>query len=103
MTFNELKAIANGTRDAQHAAFGTHFAKNASVEDLSEKATVMIQKCKLWIQNWESIQDGIKPELDEIRSKQLQATAEKFVSYSEDQLEALYEKIKQLKGESSVA
>ena len=37
MNFQNLKAIANGTRDAQHAAFGTHFAKNASVEDLSEK------------------------------------------------------------------
>lgn len=101
--FQSLKSTINSGRDAQHAAFGTHFAKNASVEVLSEKAAVMIQKCKLWIQNWETIQDGIKPELDEIRSKQLKATAEKFVGYSEEQLAALLEQVKLLKGESSVA
>lgn len=103
MNFQNLKAIANGTRDAQHAAFGTHFAKNASVEVLNEKATVMIQNCKRWIENWETIQEGIKPELDEIRNKQLKATAEKFVGYSDEQLDALFEQVKLLKGESSVA
>lgn len=100
VNYNDLKAIIADSKNwkAQHSAFGTHLANSADAEYLSETASKMIARCKTWIENWQTVQEGIKPELDEIRSKQLEATAEKFVGYSEDQLEALMAAIKQKKG-----
>ena len=98
-SFEDLKAIITDSQNwkAQHEAFGTHFAKEASAQYLSETASKMIANCKVWLENWQTVQEGIKPELDEIRRKQLDATAEKFVDYSEEQLEALMAAIKQKK------
>ena len=98
--YDALKSIIEDSKNwkAQHEAFGCHLAKTADAEYLSETASKMIARCKVWIENWQSVQEGIKPELDEIRTKQLEATAEKFVGYSEDQLEALMAAIKQKKG-----
>ena len=102
VTFDNLKAIVADSKNwkAQHEAFGTHLANNAEADAvyLSETACKMIANCKVWIENWQTIQEGIKPKLDEIRSKQLDATAEQFASYSEEQLEALWGKIMQKKG-----
>ena len=100
VNYNDLKAIIADSKNwkAQHEAFGCHLAKSADAEYLSETASKMIAHCKAWIENWQNVQEGIKPELDVIRSKQLEATAEKFVGYSEDQLEALWGKIRQKKG-----
>ena len=97
--YEDLKAIITDSQNwkAQHDAFGTHFAKDASAQYLSENASKMIANCKVWLENWQTVQEGIKPELDEIRRKQLDATAEKFVDYSEEQLEALMAAIKQKK------
>lgn len=98
--YDALKAIVSDSKNwkAQHEAFGTHLAKTAHAEYLSETASKMIANCKVWIENWQAIQEGVKPELDVIRSQQLEATAEKFIGYSEEQLEALMAVIKAKKG-----
>ena len=98
--YEALKTIIEDSKNwkAQHGAFGCHLAKSANAEYLSETASKMIAHCKAWIENWQSVQEGIKPELDEIRNKQLEATAEKFVGYSDNQLEALMAAIKQKRG-----
>lgn len=101
--YQTLMTTIKSGRDAQHAAFGTHFAKDIRVEDLSKKAAIMLKRCAVWAANWKEIQEGIKPELDEIRSKQLKATAEKFLDFSEEQMEAVMEEYKRLRSESSVA
>lgn len=105
VTFDNLKAIVADSKNwkAQHEAFGTHLAQTANAEYLSETASKMIARCKVWIENWQTVQAGIEPELAEIRSKQLDATAEKFIGYSEEQLEALMAAIKQKKGEAPKA
>ena len=102
VNYNDLKAIIADSKNwkAQHEAFGAHLAKSADAEYLSETASKMIARCNIWIANWQAVQEGIKPELDEIRTKQLEATAEKFVGYSEEQLNALMAAIKQKKGQA---
>lgn len=110
-SYEDLRKVANGElvskgkdgKDStvwktQHEYFGTHLANKPDVESLSETSAVMIAKCKLWITNWETVQEGIKPELDVIRTKQLDAIAEKYVGYSEEQLQALWGRIRQKKG-----
>lgn len=99
MTFNELKSIYNDGKNwkAQHENFGCHLAKTANAEYLSETASKMIRNCQLWIENWKTIQEGIKPELDAIRNKRLEAQAERFVEYSDEQLQQLMAVIRQKK------
>lgn len=93
--YADLKAvIANGKRDAMHAQFGTHFTKGANPEELSEVANRMIARCKTWVDNWNEILKGIAPELEQIRIDKLEATAEKFIGYSEAQLQALVDAVK---------
>lgn len=58
----------------------------------------MIARCQTWIENWQTELEGLKPELDTIRNKQLEATAEKFVGYTDEQLQALMAAIKQKQG-----
>ncbi len=103
--FNELEAIIKDSKNwkAQHEAFGCHLAKAADAEYLSETASKMIARCKAWTENWKSVQEGIEPELREIRTKQLDATAEKFIGYSDEQLDALMTAIRQKKGEAPAA
>jgi len=98
-SFVELQAVINGNEwKAQHEAFGTHFAKDASAEYLSTVGNTMIARCQTWIENWQTELEGLKPELDTIRNKQLEATAEKFVGYTDEQLQALMAAIKQKQG-----
>ena len=93
--FVELKAvIEEGKRDAMHASFGTHFQKAAKPEELSEVAHRMIARCKAWLENWDAVLQGIQPELEQIRNEKLDATAEKFIGYTEEQLNALVEAVK---------
>jgi hypothetical protein len=93
--YADLKVvIANGKRDVMHAMFGTHFTKGANPEELSEVANRMIARCKTWAENWNEILNGIAPELDQIRTDKLEATAEKFIGYSEAQLQALVDAVK---------
>lgn len=99
-SFNELMAIINDSKNwkAQHAAFGTHLAQKPTPEYLSEVASKMIPFLRECVENWETVQIGLEPQLAEIRNKQIEATAEKFVSYSEEQLLALMAAIRQKKG-----
>lgn len=93
--FDNLKAvIAAGKRDEMHAKFGTHFSKGASLEELSLVANRMISRCEAWIENWNVIREGIKPDLEKIRTEKLEATAEKFLGYTDEQLEALVNAVK---------
>ena len=84
---------------SQHECFGTHLAENPSVESLAETATQSILRCKLWITNWETIAEGIKPELDEIRKKQLKANADKYANYTPEQIDAFCAQLQLMKEE----
>ena len=84
---------------SQHECFGTHLANDPKVEYLSETATQMIAKCKLWITNWETIAEGLKPKLDEIRKEQLKTKADKFASYTPDQIDAFCAQLQLMKEE----
>ena len=102
--FADLKAvIASGKRDELHASFGTHFSKGADPEELSAIANRMLKRCELWKKHWNTILEGIDPDLQKIRSEKLDATAEKFVGYSDDQLQALVDAIKAKHGKKEAA
>lgn len=93
--FTDLMAVvANGKRDEMHASFGTHFTKGANPEILSQVANKMIARCNEWVANWKTVQNGIEPELQKLRQDNLESTASKFVGYTDEQLEALVERIK---------
>ena len=84
---------------AQHAFLGTHLEQVPSAEYLSTTAAQIITRCKVWMANWEAIQQGIAPELEEIRKKNLKEAAAKFVGYTDEQLAALFAEVKAQKGE----
>jgi len=111
-SFEDLKKVANGelvskSKDGkdntvwktQHEYFGTHLAEKPGVESLAETSTQMIAKCKLWITNWEAIAEGIKPELDEIRRKQLKANAGKYASYTPELIDDFCAELQMMKAE----
>jgi isopropylmalate/homocitrate/citramalate synthase len=66
------------------------------VEYLHSKGTEIIQCCKIWIKNWETVLDNIKDEVTARRSEKLEATAEKFKDYTPDQLKALVAAVQRL-------
>ena len=97
--FADLMAlVANGNRAAMHESFGTHFSKGASPEELSVVANKMKVRCEAWLQNWGEVLSGIEPQLKKLRAEKLDATAEKFVGYSPEELDALFAAVKAKQG-----
>lgn len=57
------------------------FGKDKSVSTIAQKAKQMIAYCKVWTSNWETVQEAIAPELNEVRKKLLE---EKLSRLSEE-------------------
>lgn len=93
-----MAVVANGNRAAMHDSFGTHFSKGASPEEISVVANKMKKRCEVWLQNWGEMLSGIEPELKKVRAEKLDATAEKFVGYSPEELDALVAAVKAKQG-----
>ena len=96
--FNELKTIIQtkgGSKGSDgkelYKLFGqTKLAKCFDVKRLDEMATQMLADCKIWMENWTTIQEGVKPELERIRKNQLAEELEALKGkYSPDELKAL--------------
>lgn len=97
-TYNELQEIINsGDWKAMHESFGCHLATKVDAKYLDKRAFDVIRRCKEWITNWETVREGIKPELQAKRAEQLDEKAKELESYSEEELKALLEKVEALK------
>ena len=97
-TYNELKeVIGKGDWKEMHSLFGCHLANKVDAKYLDKRAFDMIQRCKVWITNWETVRQGIMPELRAKRAEQLDEKAKELESYSEEELKALLEKVEALK------
>ena len=105
MEFDALKGLysnPNTGRDAIQSAFCKTISLNADVEYLHSKGTEIIQCCKIWIKNWETVLKNIAPEVAKRRTEKLDATAEKFKDYTPEQLEQLVAAVKKLQGVEDV-
>jgi len=105
MEFDALKGLysnPNTGRDAIQSAFCKTISLNADVEYLHSKGTEIIQCCKIWIKNWETVLSNIADEVSKRRSEKLDATAEKFKDYTPEQLEQLVAAVKKLQGVEDV-
>ena len=97
-TYNELQEIINsGDWKAMHESFGCHLATKVDAKYLDKRAFDVIRRCKEWITNWETVREGIKPELQAKRAEQLDEKAKELESYSEEEIKALLEKVEALK------
>ena len=73
MDYEALNAIIlSDNVVAQRKCFGTVFGKDKSVSTIAQKAKQMIAYCKVWTSNWETVQEAIAPELNEVRKKLLE-------------------------------
>ena len=101
MDFDALKGIytnPNSGRDVVQSAFCKTISLNADVEYLHERGTEIIQCCKVWIMNWETVLENIRADVDKRRNEKLEATADKFKDYTPEQLEALVAAIRAKQG-----
>ena len=97
-SYNELKeVIGKGDWKEMHSLFGCHLATKVDAKYLDKRAFDVIRRCKEWITNWETVREGIKPELQAKRAEQLDEKAKELESYSEEELKALLEKVEALK------
>lgn len=73
MDYEALRAILDSKDDfRKRATFGTTLPQKPSVIEIADKAVSMIAKCTAWVNNWEIIQEGIAPELEEVKLKMLE-------------------------------
>ena len=97
-TYNELKeVIGKGDWKEMHSLFGCHLANKVDAKYLDKRAFDMIQRCKVWITNWETVRQGIMPELRAKRAEQLDEKAKELESYSPEELDELLKKVEALK------
>lgn len=90
------KGNAKSNWKEMHQLFGCHLANKVDAKYLDNRAFEMIQRCKEWIANWETLREGIKPELQEERAKHLVDKAKELESYSQEELKALLDKVREL-------
>lgn len=97
-TYNELQEIINsGDWKVMHESFGCHLATKVDAKYLDKRAFDVIRRCKEWITNWETVREGIKPELQAKRAEQLDEKAKELESYSPEELQALLQKVEALR------
>ena len=97
-TYNELQEIINsGDWKAMHESFGFHLANKVDAKYLDKRAFDVIRRCKVWITNWETVRQGIMPELRAKRAEQLDEKAKELESYSPEELNALIQRVNELK------
>lgn len=102
MNYNELSEIINkgnakSNWKEMHQLFGCHLANKSDANYLESKALEMIRRCSEWIANWKTVREGIKPELQAQREKNLDSKAKEFEGYSQEELDALMAKIQELR------
>ena len=72
MDYEALKPILYGRDEFKtREHFGTSLPKHYDATVVDSIATRMITKCKVWIENWETVQEAIVPDVEEIRMKQM--------------------------------
>ena len=92
--FEELKTIIrNGKRDEMCAALGTHISMHSTAKEISDKAVQMLPKLVIWKQNWEALQTGFAPEIEELREKELEEYLENIAKFSPEQLQKVAQRI----------
>ena len=73
MAYDALSPILYGRDQVMtREYFGTSLPKQYDAGIVDSIATRMISKCKTWITNWETVQEAIAPEVEEIRLKQVE-------------------------------
>ena len=73
MDYEALKPILYGKDEFKaREYFGTSLPKHYDAAVIDELATKMITKCKVWTSHWETVQDAIAPDVEEIKKKQLE-------------------------------
>lgn len=91
MGYDTLKAILDSSDVIKkYSTFGTNLPPKSSLLAIDSKAKVMISRCKEWMTNWETVQEAIAPEVDEIRYKLMEA---KVATLNKKQLDFLLEAI----------
>lgn len=97
-SYNELKeVIGKGDWKEMHQNFGCHLANKVDAKYLDDRAFQMIERCKVWIANWEEVRKGIMPELQAKRAEQLDEKAKELEKYSTEELKTLLKKVEALK------
>ena len=97
-SYNELKeVIGKGDWKEMHSLFGCHLANKVDAKYLNKRASEMIERCNVWIANWKQVREGIKPELQAKRAEQLDEKAKELESYSPEELNALIQRVNELK------
>ena len=87
MDYEALNAIIlSDNVVAQRKCFGTVFGSDKSVTTIARKAEQMLSYCKVWATNWETVQEAIAPDVEEIRLKQFE---DRISKYPQWKLEAL--------------
>ncbi len=101
-SFEELKSIIQtkgGSKGSDgkklYELFGqTKLAKCFDVKRLDEMATQMLADCKIWMENWQTIQQGVQVELADIRKKDLANTVNSLKGkYSPEELKTILEQL----------
>ena len=73
MDYEALKPILYGRDEFKtREYFGTSLPKHYDATVVDSIATRMITKCKVWTSHWETVQEAIAPEVEEIRLKQFE-------------------------------
>jgi hypothetical protein len=87
MDYEALKPILYGRDEFKtREYFGTSLPKHYDATVVDSIATRMITKCKVWTSHWETVQEAIAPEVEEIRLKQFE---DRISKYPQWKLEAL--------------
>ena len=91
MGYDALKAILDSNDVVKkYSTFGTNLPPKSNLLAIDSKAKAMISRCREWMTNWETVQEAIAPEVDEIRMKLMEA---KVATLNKKQLAFLLEAI----------
>ncbi|MBO5314592.1 MAG: hypothetical protein J6A70_04815 [Prevotella sp.] len=72
MDYEALKPILYGRDEFKtREHFGTSLPKHYDAFVVDSIASRMITKCKIWAENWETVQEAIAPEVEEIKMKMI--------------------------------
>lgn len=85
-------------RDLVQSAFGKTISLGTDVVKLWETGEEYIRQYRIFIQNWETVMESIKDEVEAERAKTLDDVAGKLKGYTLEQLDAIMAAAKALKG-----
>ena len=105
MNVEELKEVlSSGDWSKQSAVLGTHIVDfEKDPESAQATATAYLRYYEVWTANFRTLESILAPTLDELRSKPLDATAAKYDSWTDDQVDAFYKAMKARRAGAPVA